>query len=111
MTTKQAIYLNHAKKLICYIGRPYGLVFVTRLKQVGFFVFRVHRHIGGLENANRTSSQSLAVHRHIGGLEICLFYGLDFHKVHRHIGGLEMWALPFQVLRQVHRHIGGLENV
>ena len=38
VTTKQAIYLNHAKKLICYIGRPYGLVFVTRLKQVGFFV-------------------------------------------------------------------------
>ena len=72
MTTKQAIYLNHAKKLICYIGRPYGLVFVTRLKQVGFFVFRVHRHIGGLENETMRLLPLVPVHRHIGGLEILI---------------------------------------
>ena len=89
MTTKQAIYLNHAKKLICYIGRPYGLVFVTRLKQVGFFVFRVHRHIGGLENTAAICFSSCNVHRHIGGLEKRLGDTTQEKRVHRHIGGLE----------------------
>ena len=92
MTTKQAIYLNHAKKLICYIGRPYGLVFVTRLRQVGFFVFRVHRHIGGLEMQGLLKRLRLLVHRHIGGLEMISRLSLLAHCVHRHIGGLEKFV-------------------